>query len=773
MDYLDLFILLIQYISFIFEVGIFMRYGLLLFISILIIVSGMNFVSAIDADSVSALNDIDMGDSIDESSLASIEDYLAEKQSECAADDSLMKDSSVDVCESYSSSDCELDDLSLDDAFPCDKSGDDAIESNHYSGLSKKNVLKDSGESNSNLTYHIRPSNYIFYFDSNGVLRDEFGGSVLVFEGVFENMGVITIDKSNTCLLANGSQFVNTIFSLNASGIVLANFNFTLDQAFRSNNFAGIYVGWDNITVFNNTINYVCPKITCYGIYANDNVGLNLINNTVNFIGQPDNTGYYYAVYLNYCYDAFVSGNNISTVLPLHTVNWGNGISGGVRMDRVSVIAAEGCDNLQLLNNTVYSTINGASGQAPTLSSVLIYDCDNSVIEGNSITVEDFYTRKGTANFLYALDMYKLDNVCVLNNHIDVFTFGGYKKYGTAYPIQITGPAYNIMIAYNYLKSVSNGPNIGIYSHNYYGPTQIDIVSNFINITGNASSHQWALVAGIEVQDSDDRILNNTIIVDTVGGYHPGDHIYGISYAQNTGGNHKYEIKYNNVTVPGAIAISLNHGFLDSTTSDTNVMYNILNTAIGEGGDHAVAIGGRGTNNLVRYNTNGSNPNRHMSQRDLPDWYLNYQGLRSSGFSLFWMNSGSSSSSQSFAGNGSSGYGSSFNGNGSGNGFNFNSDVDGSNSRFSKSNAAHGDLNSTYYAVGDSGVSLAAASSSAGSGDGSSVDASDERNAYEIDEKENLSVKSADYLQLALICIVALILLGIGYKRQKDKEEEE
>lgn len=732
----------------------------------------MNFVSAIDVDSDHALNDINIDDSIEDSSMGSIGDSLEGKQPRYAIGDSLMKESSADFISKSSSSDCELDDLNPDDALLNEKSEDDAIEGNHNSKL-PKNVLKDNDGSDSNSTYHISPNNYIFYFNSNGVLRDEFGGSILIFEGIFENKGVITIDKNNTSIIANGSQFINTIFNLNASGIVLANFNFTLDRPFHSNNNAGIYVGWDNITVFNNTINFFCPKSTCYGIYANDNIGLNLINNTVNFIGQPDNTGYYYAVYLNYCYDAFVSGNNISAVLPLCNVNWGNGISGGVKMDRVSVIAAEGCDNLQLLNNTVYSTINGASGQAPTLSSVLIYACDNSVIEGNDITVEDFYTRKGTINFLYALDMYKLNNVRVLNNHIDVFTYGGYREYGTAYPIQLSGPAYNIMIAYNYLKSVSNGPNIGIYSQNYYGPTQIDIVSNFINITGNASKHEWALVAGIEVQDSDDRILNNTIIVDTVGGYHSGDHIYGISYAQNTGGNHKYEIKYNNVTVPGAIAISLNQGFLDSTTSDTNVMYNILNTAIGEGGDHAVAIGGRGTNNLVRYNTNGSNPNRHMSQRDLPDWYLNYQGLRSSGFSLFWMNSGSSSSSQSFAGNGSSGYGSSFNGNGRGNGFNFNSDVDGSNSRFSKSNSTRGDLNSTHYAVGDSGVSLAAASSSAGSGDSSSLDANVERNAYEIDEKESVAVKSSDYLQLALICIVVLLLLGIGYKRQKDKEEEE
>ena len=172
----------------------------------------------------------------------------------------------------------------------------------------------------------------------------------------------------------------------------------------------------------------------------------------------------------------------------------------------------------------------------------------------------------------------------VVENNIDVFTYGGYGRDGTAYPMQITGPAFNLKVAYNYLHSISNGPNIGIYSQNYYGPTQIDIISNFINITGKAGPDVYELVAGIEVQDSEDRILNNTIIVDTVGGYKAGDRIYGISYSQGTNGNHKYDIRYNKVTVPGPIAISLNQG-LESTTSDTNVMYNILVTGIGEGGD--------------------------------------------------------------------------------------------------------------------------------------------------------------------------------------------
>ena len=61
--------------------------------------------------------------------------------------------------------------------------------------------------------------------------------------------------------------------------------------------------------------------------------------------------------------------------------------------------------------------------------------------------------------------------------------------------------------------------------------------------------------------------------------------------------------------------------------------------------------------------------------------------------------------------------------------------------------------------------------SSAGSASNSPSEV--DKNAYEIDEHDNVVSKSSDYFQLGIICIVALLLLLVGYKRQKDKEEEE
>lgn len=647
------------------------------------------------------------------------------------------------------------------------------INTESYSSLNVLGVQSQDEIESSQDSYIINQRNYKMYFDNEGVLKDEYGSKILTFNGEFTDKGVLTINSDNTKITGRNTLFNNTVFNIKANGVMLTNLKFVLNESFKNNANAGIYVTGDNVTVYNIDMTYDTPgDVDAIGVYSYDNTGFKLINSSFNYIGHAFHEGHNYPILLQYSDDAYVSGNNINSTLPLREVDWSGGIYGGVGMDKVSSFAAGDSKNLQFAGNNVYSTVNFgeyADNKYPTLSSVLIYACDNSTINKNDIKVEDLHTRKNTANYLYALDIYRLNDVEIVENNIDVFTYGGHGRYGTAYPIQVTGPAYNIKVAHNYLHSVSNGPNIGVYSQNYYGSTQIDVISNFINITGKAGTDSWALVAGIEVQDSDDRILNNTIIVDTVGGYKAGDRVYGISYSQNTQGNHKYDIKYNKVTVPGPIAISLNQG-LGSTTSDTNVMYNILVTGVGEGGDKAVSIGGNGQNNIVRYNTNGADTIRHMSERDIPSWLKNYNSGgngNGNGMDLSWLNAGNN------AGNGlgnGEGSGNSLNGKGQGNGLTIKSNVNGNNINPSTSDAVRGDANSTRYTYGESGISIASASSSAGSGSSSSSSPSESK-AYEI-TKQIQELNEINYIQTIIGIILVLILLIIGYKEKEHTKEE-
>ncbi len=662
--------------------------------------------------------------------------------------------------------------LTLTDSADSNVLLEDASET--YSSLNLISVQsQDDKLESATDNYVINQRNYKMYFDDTGVLKDECGGKILTFDGTFSDKGILTINSDNTKITGRNTLFNNTGFNIKADGVMLTNLKFVLNESFTANSNAGIYVTGNNVTLYNINMSYDTPSdVDAIGVYSYDNTGFKLINSSFNYIGHAFHEGHNYPILLQYSDNAIVSGNDIGSTLPLREVDWSGGIYGGVGMDKVSSFAAGDSKNLQFTGNNVYSTVNFgeyADNKYPTLSSVLIYACDNSTINKNDIKVEDLYTRKNTANYLYALDIYRLNDVEVVENNIDVFTYGGNGRYGTAYPIQVTGPAYNIKVAYNYLHSVSNGPNIGVYSQNYYGSTQIDVISNFINITGKAGTDSWALVAGIEVQDSDDRILNNTIIVDTVGGYKAGDRVYGISYSQNTQGNHKYDIKYNKVTTPGPIAISLNQG-LGSTTSDTNVMYNILVTGVGEGGDRAVSIGGNGQNNIVRYNTNGADTIRHMSERDIPSWLKNYNSSSNgngNGVDLSWLNTGNN------AGNGlgnGEGSGNTLNGKGQGNGLTIKSKVNGNNINPSTSDAIRGDVNSTRYAYGESGISIASASSSAGSGSSSSSSPTESK-VYEI-TKQIQELDEINYIQTIIGIMLVLILLIIGYRKKEHIEEE-
>ncbi|WP_458454364.1 hypothetical protein [Methanobrevibacter sp.] len=685
----------------------------------------------------------------------------------------------------------------LDSSLDGDLIEDEALCSGS-SSLSLDNVLKDSGTESLNNTYYVDNGNFNDFFADN-VLRSEFVNSTIVFNGSFDNYGVLGFYSNDTVISSIDSSFYNTVFDLGASGITLYNIDLVLDGEFEDNEYAGIFIHADNVTVYNCTINYTCPEnVTAFGIYSNghhnDYVGLNIVNNTINFIGHAfDANAYNYPILLRNTHDSLVYGNAIDCELPVKYIVWSfSGAYGSVSMDTVAAFAADYCENLTLSNNHIHSSVNGGDNFYPTLDTVILYGCSYSLIENNTIISEDFFTPPGQDNYLQALDLYRLNDVTVIGNNISVFTNGGKAGMGTAYPIQINGPAYNVKVAFNNLTTFNNGPNCGIYSQNFYGDTFIDIISNFINVTGNASNDgtnpSWCLVSGIEVQDTGDNILNNTIIVNNLGDYKSNAYVYGISYVQNTGGGHTYNIQYNNITTNGNYGVKILGNVKNSTTYNSTISNNVINTqttssVVGASTNRQVE-GPTGT--TIKNNTNG-NPRNVMSDDYYPDWLKDYvrNGSGRGTGDFAWLNRilNPSSNGTGFSdsvGNGTAPWGS---GNASGSGHGNNdgdvsgrgnnsesSSVNGNRDSNASSGVLNGDLNSTLSAPGISGFSLPSSSISSPSDSGSSAA---NPNAYEIDEHDNVASKSSDYLQLGLICMVALMLLIIGYKRQKDKEEEE
>lgn len=311
------------------------------------------------------------------------------------------------------------------------------------------------------------------------------------------------------------------------------------------------------MNIYNININYITPQdTTAYGIYSEGtknrpNNNLKIINNTINFEGNNPSEGRDYAVNLENTPNCIFENNTVNAKLPLRTVAFAE-TTAYLYSEFVLVMGISKCDNSTFKNNIINCEVNKRPEcHFPTLDAIFICDSKDCKFIDNQLTLTDFKSYKNQVNYLYALDIYRTDNLLVQGNNIHVETKGGTFAAGTAYSIQVTGPAKGIIIKYNDLFSRSNGPNIGIYSQNFNGENYLTILNNHINVTGLAGNHSWALVAGIESQDNNNIIMNNIIEVYNIRQTTKEDNLYGISYSQETNGKHSYTVVNNTVISNG------------------------------------------------------------------------------------------------------------------------------------------------------------------------------------------------------------------------------
>lgn len=417
----------------------------------------------------------------------------------------------------------------------------------------------------------ITEDNFQEYFDNKNSLNSSFENKTVVLEGEFDDLGVVNIDAKNVTITGTEETIMtNTVFSINKDYVKLTNITLNLSYAFEENDYSAIYIFADDVSITNINMYYVVPRdMSASGICAEYRKNVKLNNNTIYFEAHNDYNGSDYAIKLERCYNVIIDNNTLVSSFPLRLINFE---TGGV--NHVAGICMEYCDNFQLTNNNLTIDVNKRPLSAyPTLVGVRIVGSNNGIVKNNYLSMEDFVTDIGFANYLYGIDVHTLRNLSIDSNNISIKTQGGILAAGTAYGIQLNGPLDEINITNNDIYSISNGPNLGIYSQNYFGDTALDISNNTINITGLAGKHEWALVAGIEVQDSNDNIKNNRIEVHSVGAVDEEDNLYGISYRQNTDGDHTFKIEDNLVFSEGYYAVYL------LSSVDSTIKNNMLVTS--------------------------------------------------------------------------------------------------------------------------------------------------------------------------------------------------
>ena len=439
----------------------------------------------------------------------------------------------------------------------------------------------------------VTKENFFEFFDESGALLNDVPFNELIFKGEFEDLGISTIYLYKSISIAGEDAVLNDIgFTVMADNVKLSDIKLNINEVdlSESEGAAILVYGASDVVLDNIKINYTTPEdTTAYGVYILESYGVNLTNSEITFDSNNKGGAHTYAVHIRDSEDVLVKGNLINATLPSLDVDFS--YYGSIDSDLVLAVGIQEGDNIQLIENNIYSNVKSASGMYATLDTIMMYGSKNLLISHNNITETDF-TGEGIPGYSNVVDLYAFKNATIEYNNIYVKTTTGVEGAGSAYPIQLTGDYSGLLIDHNNLTAIAGGPALGIYSQNYYGVTDITVTNNFINVTGLATGNYYALVSGMELQDTVAKVYNNTIYSYNIGDGTDG--IFGISYAQSTSGRHTYDIQNNTVYTDGAYAIYFLSA-VDSTVTG-NTLYGDELT-----GDDSVKING-GSGNTVKDN---------------------------------------------------------------------------------------------------------------------------------------------------------------------------
>ena len=447
------------------------------------------------------------------------------------------------------------------------------------------------------LTNIVTNNTFFDYFGDDGMLLGDITFDTLIFKGEFSNLGVNVVYVPRAIVINGDNAVLRNIAIMCEQGTTLNNLTLNATNYVADTDGALIYAIGSDVTVNNITIDYNATdgSNNAIAVYASGADNFKLVNSTITFTGNNvDGKVFAQGIKIAKSNNAVVDSNIITTSCPLVDVEYSHW--GSIDTDLVFAIGVEKSENVKIINNIVDNSAwtKGNNANFPTFDAFIAHTANNLLIKNNTISHTDLITPKGNSSYIYALDFYESNSVIVEDNRVLLNTTGGKEGAGAAYAVQVTGPYNNFVVKGNNLTTVSNGPNLGVYSQNYYGTTEITAENNWINVTGFAGPAEFALVSGMEFQDTVAKAYNNTIYVQNVNEYNDDNNIAGITYVQSTSGSHQFDIQNNTIYSEGKYAV------LIKSAKDSQIIGNTL-YAHELNGDGA-AIFKSGTNNVVKNN---------------------------------------------------------------------------------------------------------------------------------------------------------------------------
>ena len=447
------------------------------------------------------------------------------------------------------------------------------------------------------LTNIVTNNTFFDYFGDDGMLLGDITFDTLIFKGEFSNLGVNVVYVPRAIVINGDNAVLRNIAIMCEQGTTLNNLTLNATNYVADTDGALIYAIGSDVTVNNITIDYNATdgSNNAIAVYASGADNFKLVNSTITFTGNNvDGKVFAQGIKIAKSNNAVVDSNIITTSCPLVDVDYSHW--GSIDTDLVFAIGVEKSENVKIINNIVDNSAwtKGNNANFPTFDAFIAHTANNLLLKNNTISHTDVITPKGTSSYIYALDFYESNSVIVEDNRVLLNTTGGKEGAGAAYAVQVTGPYNNFVVRGNNLTTVSNGPNLGVYSQNYYGTTEITAENNWINVTGFAGTGEFALVSGMEFQDTVAKAYNNTIYVQNVNEYNDDNNIAGITYVQSTSGSHQFDIQNNTIYSEGKYAV------LIKSAKDSQIIGNTLYAHELKGND--AAIFKSGTNNIVKNN---------------------------------------------------------------------------------------------------------------------------------------------------------------------------
>ena len=447
------------------------------------------------------------------------------------------------------------------------------------------------------LTNIVTNNTFFDYFGDDGMLLGDITFDTLIFKGEFSNLGVNVVYVPRAIVINGDNAVLRNIAIMCEQGTTLNNLTLNATNYVADTDGALIYAIGSDVTVNNITIDYNATdgSNNAIAVYASGADNFKLVNSTITFTGNNvDGKVFAQGIKIAKSNNAVVDSNIITTSCPLVDVDYSHW--GSIDTDLVFAIGVEKSENVKIINNIVDNSAwtKGNNANFPTFDAFIAHTANNLLIKNNTISHTDLITLKGNSSYIYALDFYESNSVIVEDNRVLLNTTGGKEGAGAAYAVQVTGPYNNFVVRGNNLTTVSNGPNLGVYSQNYYGATEITAENNWINVTGFAGPAEFALVSGMEFQDTVAKAYNNTIYVQNVNEYNDDNNIAGITYIQSTSGSHQFDIQNNTIYSEGKYAVVI------KSAKDSQIIGNTLYAHELNGDD--AAIFKSGTNNVVKNN---------------------------------------------------------------------------------------------------------------------------------------------------------------------------